>query len=49
MSSLWFMIGLAVMQAGATAFVWREGNIPLAVVYALYSLSNVALIFVHRG
>jgi hypothetical protein len=43
------MLMLAVMQAGAAWFVAREGNLPLALVYALYGASNIAMIWVHRG
>ena len=49
MSSLWFMCGLAALQAGAAYFVWREGNLPLAMVYCLYGLSNLCMILVHRA
>lgn len=49
MSSIWFMIGLAALQAAAAFTVGREGNVPLALVYALYGASNVVMIWVHRG
>ena len=49
MTSLWFMLSLATLQAGAAAMIWREGNVPLALVYLLYGASNVAMIWVHRG
>jgi len=48
-SSVWFMMGLVAMQAGAAWFVAREGNVPLALVYALYGASNFVMIWVHRG
>lgn len=49
MSSVWFMVGLAALQAGAATFVWREGNLPLALVYLLYGASNVVMVWVHKG
>lgn len=49
MSSLWFMCGLAALQAGAAWYVAREGNVPLALVYLLYGTSNIVMIWVHRG
>lgn len=49
MTSMWFMVGLAVLQAFAAAFVYREGNIPLALVYGFYGASNIAMIWVHRA
>ena len=49
MSSIWFMCALAALQAGAAVMVAREGNLPLAAVYVCYGISNVLLIWVHRG
>lgn len=48
-SSTWFMCGLALLQAGAAFFVWREGNAPLAAVYLAYGFSNLMMIWVHRA
>jgi hypothetical protein len=49
MNSAWFMCGLAILQAGAAFFVWREGNPPLSAVYLAYGFSNLMMIWVHRG
>jgi hypothetical protein len=43
------MCGLALLQAGAAFFVWREGNAPLAAVYLAYGFSNLMMIWVHRA
>jgi hypothetical protein len=47
MTSTYFMVALAVLQALAAIFVFKEGNTPLAVVYSLYGGSNLAMIWVH--
>ena len=44
MTSAWFMIALAVLQAGAALYVWREGNPVLAGVYICYAVSNLLMI-----
>lgn len=49
MSSLWFMVALAALQTAAAFSVFREGNLPLALVYLFYGASNVTMIWVHRG
>jgi hypothetical protein len=43
------MCGLAALQALAAFTVWREGNLPLALVYLMYGASNVTMMWVHRG
>jgi len=43
------MVGLAVLQAFAALFVFREGNTPLSLVYIFYGASNLAMIWVHMA
>lgn len=49
MNSMYFMVGLAILQAFASFFVMKEGNLPLALVYAFYGASNLAMIWVHAA